>query len=1083
MVAELVKNVRLKLLLLFLVPSLGLLYFAALHSYEKYERYLAAQGLEQSAEYIRHASRLIQSLQKERGLSILYLSSEPASAKEFYRRLVEQRKRTDLDSREFGRHLLRFAHWNNEKSIKAFLDDFSALPAHRHQVDQRSIPQLEILEYYNRLVTELLYSIRVLEPQFDDSQLRQKITDLQRLLAITELAGQERALISSILAGGGTISTTMENYLLEVESQYEHQRQRFLKEADLHDSELYHRQVDPELLRRLDMLRREIVFGHRKEGVNAKQWWELSTQFINSLFGVQEKMVAFIQEIKESRKEEALRTLLGSLILWGAVLLLLFWLFLRIYRILQNFGKLYNLNEEKRFLYRSVEEFSGYLLEDHSPETLLSTLATLLHRTRVFPFLWIEALSEEVEPYPYLAEGIPLAKLRQELQGDFPESQAFARSLRDACETLSPVLYPPGGGDPEVLAGLAVVGIFPIVYDGQCRNLLVLPLSGEERFDDETLGLVQHTCKILGKVIDQNERLRAERRREEELRIAATAFNAQEAITITDAHGAILKVNDAFTRITGYTEEEAIGQNPNILKSGKHDKEFYNEMWDSIRKTGFWKGEIYNRRKNGEIYPEMLSISSVADKKGKITHYVAHFFDISQVKEAQETAEYRAQHDALTELYNRQKLLEELERIYKISRDSGEYNAFLFFDIDNFKHINDYHNHEFGDKVLIEVATRLQAALQGEDVLARIAGDEFAILLCCLGSSKPSVVNKVTIVIEKIKEIFSQPIFIDKTPVEITFSIGVKIFPDGEKEWMDVMINADVAMYHAKRNGKNHYHFFNTAMDEESKRFLGMKNDFSRALKNHELLLHYQPRVAAGDARLVGVEALIRWQKSDGELLMPGEFLFVTHGNSLGYELTEYVLLEAAKQIEQWQARIPGFDLQVSINLSGEQFNSTVFMRKFYERVSELPGTVRQAFEFEIVEDAFVQDLEYTIDVIKEFHELGIHFSIDDFGMGYSSINYLRRLPVETLKIDREFVLKIFEGKNDEIVKLIINTAQIFGMHTVAEGVEEEKVLRKLRELGCDYCQGFLFSSAVPAEVIENEWLRSGSVEKKRKIL
>ncbi len=1071
MITELVKHIRLKLLLLFLIPALGLLYFAAMLSYEKYERYQAAQKLEQTVEFIHYASRLIQSLQQERGLSILYLSLDPQKAKGFFPQLEEQRKETDRGFSELDRYLLRFPRWKNEKNLKEFLQDFSSLANHRRQVDQRSIPILGILEYYNRLVDDLLSGIRALEPQFDDPQLRRKIADLQRLLTISELAGQERALISSILASKRGISETIVNYLTEIENQYEHQRQRFLKEAGLQDAQLFHRLVDPELLRRLDTLRQEIVFGQRREGIDAMEWWKLSTRSINDLFEVQEKITGSIRQIKEARRADVLQTLLLSLVIWGVALLLLFLLYLRIHRILQNFGKLYHRSEEKRVLYRALDEFSGYLHEEHSPETLTNTLANLLYRTRVFPFLWIEAWSEEGDSHPYLAEGIPLAKLRQELSYDTPRGAALRKSLRDACESRAPVLHIPRDDETELFADLSALGIFPIVYGNCCRNLLVLPLSKGDRFDDELLETIQNTCRILGRVVDQNERLALQRLNEEELRIAATAFNAQEAITITDAQGTILKVNDAFTRITGYSPEEAIGQNPNILKSGRHDKEFYNEMWDSIRKTGFWKGEIYNRRKNGEIYPEVLSITAVTDDQGKISHYVAHFFDISQMKEAQQTAEYRAQHDPLTDLYNRQKLLEELERIYQLSQENGEYNAFLFFDIDNFKHINDYHNHEFGDKVLIEVAERLQEVVRGEDVLARIAGDEFAIILCCLGHNKPSVVNKATIVIEKIKSLFSQPILVDEIPIEITFSIGVKLFPDGEKEWTDVMINADVAMYHAKRNGKDLYHFFNTAIDEESKRFLGMKNDFAKALKNHELILHYQPRVRVSDSKLVGLEALLRWKKSDGKLLMPNDFLFVTHGNSLGYELAEYVLQAAAKQIEEWQAKDPDFHLQVSINLSGEQFNSAVFMRKFYEQVCELPSTICQALEFEIVEDAFVQDLDYTIAIIEEFRELGIHFSIDDFGMGYSSINYLRRLPVETLKIDREFILDLFDGKNDEIVKLIINTARIFGMKTVAEGVEKEEVLSSLKKLGCDYYQGFLFSPAVPAELIEKRWL------------
>ena len=1074
MISDFVKNIRLRLLLLFLIPSLGLLYFAAQNIFGKYLTYEHARRLERSVDYINHASDLIKELQRERGLSILYLASGHETGT-FLPQLRRQRQATDRSFQRFNRFLLTHDLRQNESSIKRLLKIYSNLSVHRKEIDQRALTIREILDYYGSVVQALIRSVRKLQPQFEDRELHHKSTDLLHLLSLTELAGQERALVANILASKGKISNALRNYLLNLESDYRKLREGFLQEADLHDTQLYHRFVDPSLIRKIDSSRREIIFARRFDRISAVEWWKLSSRYINALFKVEEGIVNYLQQIKSARKNDAFRTLLISLAIWSLFLLLLTLLFLHIVRIIRNFGSLYERSEEKRRLYHAYSEFTEYLLAEHSRETLIHTLATLLQRSEIFPYLWVASRDKDGIPYPTLAEGIPLARIRQDLESTDSWTKRFRKLLTDVCENNAPLTHTPDGKRANLFEEeVGHFGIFPISYRGECQKLLILALPRQHRFDREEIDLIQKACNVLSQVVEQNERLEKQRKIEEELRIAATAFNAQEAITITNAQGEILKVNDAFTQITGYSPREAIGNNPNILKSGKHDKTFYNEMWDSIRKTGYWKGEIYNRRKNGEIYPEMLSISAVKDSQGRISHYVAHFFDISQMKEAQKTAEYRALHDPLTELYNRQKLLEELERIYRQSLLSGEYNAFLFFDIDNFKHINDYHNHEFGDKVLLEVARRLKNTIYGEDILARIAGDEFALILCCLGSDKNSAINKATLVIEKIRSLFSAPIKIDDTLIELTFSIGVKLFPDGEKEWKDVMINADVAMYHAKRNGKDNYHFFNARLDEESKRFLRMKNDFARALKTGELIVHYQPRLEVQGSRLVGLEALIRWRMPDGKLLMPSDFLFVTQGNTMGYELSEYVLHEVCREITGWRGKNPSFDLRVSINLSAEQFNSANYMKKFLQIVAEKPAEIRQLIEFEIVEDAFVRDLDYTIDIIREFRSLGIEFSIDDFGTGYSSINYLKRLPVESLKIDREFVLDLFEGKNDEIVRLIINTAKIFGMKTVAEGVENERVLKTLRELGCDYYQGFLFSPPVPADTVTEQWLTGG---------
>ncbi len=1075
MVSDLVKNIRLKLLLLILLPVLGLLYFASLSIYDKYRSYQTVQDLEQDVNYITRTSHLIEDLQKERGMSILYLSADKNG--NFRTLLQKQRKKTEKCFRNFSALLLKGTHWENERTIKTFLENYKRIDEYRKKIDRRQLPILGTLDYYSLLIDDLIHSVKRLQPRFGELQLHRKSVDLLHILKLSEIAGKERALIARLLSAPNDKSNTVHNDLITLEHLYHLELKAFTEEADLPDLQLFHRYVNDELERSLDSFRYQIIFAHNYRILTPEKWWRLSTRYINALFQVEGAILHQIDRLKAQRKASAFKAFIAGVLLWILLLLLLAWLYRRILQILENFGQLYERSEAQKRLYRVLSELTEYHNTIESDDTLVKTLATLLYRTDLFPYLWISRKNDgEGILTPYISEGIPLALLHQEFSKKNAQITLFLQTLEEACTDTSAKTVVPTPEQQRVSSlfkDVGSLGIFPIIFKEKCTGILVLALPPYKNFPRESIKLLQNIASALGKMLENNAEKLEYLRIEEDLRISSTAFDTQEAIMISDDQGRILKINDAFTRITGYSPEEVLGRNPNILKSGKHERDFYNQMWDYIRKNGYWKGEIYNRRKNGEIYPEMLSISAVKDKDDNITHYVAHFFDITELKEAQKSAEYRAQHDPLTELYNRQKLMEELHRIYHMARTSGELNAFLFFDLDNFKYINDYYTHEVGDKVLMEIARRLKTVIRRDDILARIAGDEFAMILCCLGRDRHAVVNKVTIVAEKIKSLFTEPILIDDIPIETTFSIGIKLFPDAEKEWKEVIINADVAMYHAKRNGKDNYQFFNTEIDRESKQFLQIKNDFAVALKRHELVLHYQPRVQISSEKIVGMEALVRWRGADGTFRMPDDFLRVTQGNTLGYELSEYVLEEVTRQIEEWRMRYPAFDLQISINLSGEQFNSPTLMQQLFKKIGSLKTETRQLLEFEIVEDVFIRDLDYTVKIIEEFRELGIRFSIDDFGTGYSSINYLRHLPVETLKIDREFISDLFEKDNNQIVRLILETAKVFGMRTVAEGVESQEILSQLKRLGCDYYQGYLFSAPVPPETIEERWLAS----------
>jgi diguanylate cyclase (GGDEF)-like protein/PAS domain S-box-containing protein len=1012
---------------------------------------------------VEYAATLAREIQKERGLSIAALSGENSP---FFRKtLLQQRKETDEAYGKFSRFLWKQEQWKGEKSIKGFLSLYAEISEYRRKVDDRALPAMEIFHFYSKLVDRLLETTEALGEKFINDTFARTIKNFENLLYLIEISGKERALISALLESGHG-DPHIENQLLGLENDYEELLRRFRQNATVHTLQIYHRHLTPQLEKEYRSTRRQIIFARQYNLVDSRKWWELSTRYINSLYRIDFALLQHLNELKESQKSEAIRTLWISVLLWLLFLGFLYGLLLYILGILEGFGRTIERREEETRLYKALAEFSEYLVFHRNEVILLNSLNTLLYQTGRFRYLWIGRFEGE-EAVPLYSENISIASVEEELHSIPGGEERFVHALEQIRREKHPIHFSTEHLESVLFEQVEEVGLFPILRSRECAYVLVVTLPAGVTFDTTLLDLIQKMCNSLSGTLELIEVEEQERRLEEELRVAATAFNAHEAITITDSDGTILQVNDAFTQITGYTAEEAIGNNPNILKSGKHDKEFYVRMWDSIRKEGFWKGEIYNRRKNGEIYPEMLSISAVKDQEGKITHYVAHFFDITEIKNAQHDAEYRAQHDALTDLYNRQKLTDELERVYRQAVRTREYSAFLYLDVDNFKHINDYYNHEMGDKVLMEISRRLEQVVHGEDLLARFAGDEFALILCCLGTDRRMATKKITIVVEKIRNLFREPLRIDDdVTFEITFSIGIKLFPDAEKEWKEVMINADVAMYHAKKSGKNRYNFFDENLDMESKRFLKLKNEFSRAIRERELVIYYQPRLEVTGGKTVGMEALVRWQHPERGLIYPDEFLFVAQGNTLGYELDEYVLREVCRQIEEWRSRYPGFDLKVSVNISGEQFNSRNHIENTLEYLRR-KREIAPLLEFEIVEDALLKDLDHTIGVIRRFKELGVSFGMDDFGTGYSSIEYLKRLPVDVVKIDRSFIMDLFENRNDEVVKLIVKTAEIFGMETVAEGVENLRALEYLQSIGCTYYQGYYFSPPVPPEKME----------------
>ncbi len=542
-----------------------------------------------------------------------------------------------------------------------------------------------------------------------------------------------------------------------------------------------------------------------------------------------------------------------------------------------------------------------------------------------------------------------------------------------------------------------------------------------------------------------------------ELRIASYTFDSHEAMVITDANGKILKVNNGFTRITGYMPEEVIGKNPNILKSGKHDNEFFKEMWREIHTNGRWSSDIYNKRKNGEIYLEKLSITAIKDEDDLTTHYIAQFLDISDLKKAQEDAQHQADHDFLTGLANRKQLMQRLSEEFIKAKRHDFLHAFLFIDLDDFKKINDTYGHAIGDSLIKEVANRLRSLLREEDMIARISGDEFAVLILNINKDYAEAAKDVKSICSNILTKMAEPFLLNEYKLYITSSIGIKLFPDGEKDINDVVIYADTAMYQAKNQGKNQFVFFDKLIEFELKQLTLLEDEIKYGFKNSEFKLFFQPKVDVKSGKINGAELLARWVHPSKGILFPGSFIKTAHNLGLSHNFTILALNCACSFIKK-NSNI--FSDTLAINISSKELLHPEFEKEVTDTISQF-GINPSQIELEITEDALVKDFELAITKITKLQEYGVKFAIDDFGTGYSSIKYLKQLPVNTLKIDRSFLQDINNESNAKLVTMIIKIAKTFNMSVVAEGIESDSQLEFIQKQKTDLYQGFHFSKAI----------------------
>ncbi|HLO62384.1 MAG TPA: EAL domain-containing protein [Azonexus sp.] len=556
---------------------------------------------------------------------------------------------------------------------------------------------------------------------------------------------------------------------------------------------------------------------------------------------------------------------------------------------------------------------------------------------------------------------------------------------------------------------------------------------------------------------------------EKQLTLHATAFrSAHDGIILTDADGVILDVNPAFTRITGWERDEVIARSPRMFKSGRHDAAFYQAMWQSIRETGSWRGEIWNRNKFGDIYPELLSISAVRNADDKLSNYVAVFADIRRIKAQEQQLTQLAYYDALTELPNRVLLADRLGQGIAQARRTGTSIAICYLDLDGFKPINDTWGHLTGDKVLVEIARRLHGALRGGDTVARLGGDEFVLLLQDIDGQAEA--HEAAL---RILQLIATPLTQVPGNTSITASMGITLFPNDDADPDTLLRHADQAMYHAKEAGKNSCRLFDTEQDKFKRSRQDRYLRIEQALENQEFRLHFQPKVDLRQGTVIGAEALIRWQHPERGLLPPVDFLPLIEDDDLIKLIGDWVIESALQQMEAWQAA--GFSIPVSVNIAARQLQAPEFIEKLKASLYLHPE-VAHHLELEILETAALEDVVKSSRVIDECRMLGIRFALDDFGTGYSSLTYLKRLPAETIKIDQSFVRELLnDSHNLVIVRSVIGLARSFQREVIAEGVETVEHGRFLIQLGCDRAQGYGIARPMPGDAFV-DWAKHWQV-------
>ena len=700
-----------------------------------------------------------------------------------------------------------------------------------------------------------------------------------------------------------------------------------------------------------------------------------------------------------------------------------------------------------------------------SQDELFKQICKIVTQYGAMDVAWIGLINEEKKVYPVASEGATPALITQTLDVIQETDKTMTQGIvRKALAEDKPIWVQDYKNDPicEIVRNspawkqiaqrhnIHAMAALPLHKNGRIIGVMNLNASEPYAFDIVAQKLLNELVTSIDFALDNF-------KRKEQLQLSAQVFTqSNEGLILLDCNRNIVMVNKAFTKITGYSEEEALGKNPRFLASGKHDADFYNAMWDSIAKTYSWQGELWNKRKDGTLYPQWLSIQGMRDSYGKLTHYTGLFVDMTERKKTEEQVQWLAHFDALTGLPNRTLLRERSNLALSLAQRRNEPLALMFLDLDGFKNVNDSLGHNTGDELLKQFASRLKGLVREQDTISRQGGDEFVLVL-------PNTdTGGATSIAEKLLAIAAEPYHIDPHELNLTASIGIAMFPSDGMDFETLSCSADTAMYRTKQNGRNNYCFFTAEMQAKSSRMLELDSALRRAMERNQLSLRFQPIMSLNYGVNVGFEALLRWEHPQLGLISPDEFIPVAESNGQIILIGEWILRSVVKQLKKW-VDAGNDNLMVSVNLSAVQFRD----RRLTDQISEIlkeNDLDPKHLVLELTESVAMEKPESAIVIIDSLKERGIKVSIDDFGTGYSSLAYLKRFAAHSLKIDGSFIQEIpHDPENMAIVSAIVSLARNLGITTIAEGVENIQQLNYLKEIGCTAIQGHYFSRPLTA--------------------
>lgn len=719
-------------------------------------------------------------------------------------------------------------------------------------------------------------------------------------------------------------------------------------------------------------------------------------------------------------------------------------------------------------IYAAWTESSEIIVRQKNETLLLNSICQILAERVPFELVWVGVPDDDGRVVPVAASGVStqyLQMIKVSMNTDEPEGQGpTSCAIREGEHKVFNQFLADANAywhNAATIFNFQSVGAFPISRGGKAYGCIAVYSSEFNFFSPELIGLMNGLADDITFALDNLDREHEQRAAAIKLEQAATVFEySKEGIMVTDAKNKIISVNRSFIEITGYSAEDVIGQDPSILSSGLQTHEFYQRMWTIIAETGSWQGEVWDRRKNGEVYPEALTIICVKNINGTIINHLAIFSDISERKLAQERIQQLAHYDVLTGLPNRVLFNDRLEQAMISAQRNHSRISLLFLDIDRFKQINDTLGHSTGDQLLQNVGRRLLECVREQDTVSRQGGDEFIIVLADADATGAELVA------EKILHAILQPYTIEQHDLRITASIGIAVYPDHAQDSENLIKYADVAMYQAKENGRNCYQHFDPSMNASSYERLKLETALRDALQRNELEVFYQPQVNLADGHIIGCEALVRWLHPTLGMLYPEKFIPLAEETGLIIPINHWVAEQAIKQCRAW--RDIGFDaLTMSINLSALQFRQHSLLQQIRDLLQQynLPANV---LDLELTESILMQGVERTLATLHELSAMGVIISIDDFGTGYSSLSYLKLFPIKQLKIDQSFVRDITTDNSDAtMVRTIIVMARSLKLHVIAEGVETAEQAAFLAQCGCERAQGYYYSRPIPAAEFE----------------